>query len=124
MGKFGIGTHATTIAPSCPNELGDGLIDVTYHSTKVVRYSDRSIFLNSGGHTTTTTKRRMNEVSKTFDLGYTVVQRDYSWFVVWQDKIYTFHDGMRFDRQSGIVYDPYDFPMIDVTEQMRASIAI
>lgn len=91
MSKFGVGRCATTIGP-----INDGhsTIAVRYHSTDVVLYNDSHITLDSGGHTTVTTKRRMNEASKTFDLGFQVYQVNLDWFVKYADEIIPFVDGM------------------------------
>lgn len=91
MGKLGIGTHATTIAPQ---KDGHNTINVTYHRTVVVSYNDRFITLDSGGYQTVTTKRRMNEASVTFGLGYQVFQVNFSWFVKFNGETIPFEDGM------------------------------
>lgn len=38
----------------------DGKTRVLYHSTVVVEFDHKKITLNTGGHSTATTKRRMN----------------------------------------------------------------
>lgn len=101
MGKHGIGKVATTIATD-----DNGLIAVTYHTTKVVRFDASRIILRTGGHYTVTTKRRMNEASKQFQLEYQVYQVNFGWFVSWRGKEYSFWDDMILDRSSGIVYRP------------------
>lgn len=98
--KFGIGQCATSIA-------NDGqMTNITYHATQVVSFDDASIILRTRGHYTVTTKRRMNEASKVFGLGISVYQTKFDWFVTWRGQTYCFWDGMRLDRQSGIVYRP------------------
>ena len=52
-----------------------------YHQTKVVVWDDEKITLNSGGHMTATTKKRMNEVSEEYRLGYRVFQKAGEWFI-------------------------------------------
>lgn len=101
MSKFGIGTHRTTISQD------NGSTVVTYHRTQVVSFGDKLINLSSGGYQTVTTKRRMNEASKTFGLGFQVYQRNYDWFVLYGGKVYPFYGRMTLDRQSKVAYN-YD----------------
>jgi hypothetical protein len=42
---------------------------------------------------TVTTKRRMNQVSNQFDLGYTVYQKDHKWYCDYKNKVYKFESG-------------------------------
>ena len=59
----------------------NGLITVTYHNTRVVGVTPEHIILDTGGWKTVTTKRRMNQASTQFNLGYTVYQQKGQWFV-------------------------------------------
>ncbi|RJQ25410.1 hypothetical protein C4565_08295 [Candidatus Parcubacteria bacterium] len=90
---------ATTVSDD-----GDGWMACVYHQTKVVRW-DRDTrgvaVLNSGGHRTATTKARMNEVSKHYDLGFHVFQTGGNWFV-------TDHNGHTVPYVDGVeVFVPY-----------------
>ena len=76
-----IGTHKTTIRTESNITL------VRYHSTDVVRFSPNWIVLDSGGYRTYTTKKRMNQTSQVYNLGYTVFQKNYDWFVDYKGKI-------------------------------------
>lgn len=67
--------RATTVT-----KVGD-LNVCTYHRTAVVQWNDERIILDSGGFETVTTKRRMNEVSEHYGLGFTVYQSDFTWYV-------------------------------------------
>jgi hypothetical protein len=66
-------------------DFGAEGIDVTYHTTIVarVRYDegDRVMrcWLNSGGHLTSTTKTRLNDVMRVVGLPVQVYQKDFSW---------------------------------------------
>lgn len=61
-------------------ENDDGSFGVQLHSTQVVVFhADGRIVLDSGGYTTTTTKRRMNAALA--DTPYTVFQRDFAWYL-------------------------------------------
>ena len=69
----------------------EGFINVRYHNTVIVRFNDNEIKLNTGGWNTFTTKRRMNQVSQEFDLGYYVSQKDFEWHVSHKGKAINFH---------------------------------
>jgi hypothetical protein len=71
-----VGGVATTVSE-------DGIWQVvTYHNTPVVKFSEKTILLNTGGYKSQTTKRRMNQAANQFELGFEVVQRKGDWFVV------------------------------------------
>lgn len=89
----------------------DGLrTAVRYHDTNVVEFTQDTITLNSGGWQTVTTKRRMNEVSAQYGLGFHVSQENFKWWVdiedpngVWANGSWTtipvpFVDGLTFKR--------------------------
>ena len=81
----------------------DGYTVAQSHDTQIVRFNDDEIILNSGGWQTVTTKRRMNQVSDVFHLGFRVSQRQGEWFVdYFANEIgdtYSFNDGMILERQ-------------------------
>ncbi len=68
---------------------------VVYHSTAVVKFNEFEIILNSNGWNTKTTKDRMNQTSQEYDLGFKIYQRNFKWWLVWDNKVYRFNDGMR-----------------------------
>jgi len=76
---------------------------VRLYSTEIVSLNpDGTVTLRSGGHMTVTTKRRMNEVSAQWGLGFSVAQKAYAWFVRLADgKSMLFVDGMTFNPASG-----------------------
>lgn len=55
--------------------------DVTYHDTRVVYRNDEAITLDTGGWWTVTTKRRMNQASRSFGLGFSVFAKRGRWYV-------------------------------------------
>ena len=69
---------------------------VILYSTKIVEWNHNrdSIILNNGGWMTVTTKRRMNQVAEQFDLGFTVYQKDFEWYVVLNGQTLPFENGM------------------------------
>ena len=75
-----------------------GKTRVILHETEVVKFDTESIWLDSGGWETVTTKARMNQASNEFNLGYGVYQKDYQWYVDFRGETYKFVDGMRLRR--------------------------
>lgn len=69
--------RGTATSAVCTN----GRITVVYHETRVVDVTPEHITLDTGGWKTVTTKRRMNQASVQFNLGYTVYQQKGQWFV-------------------------------------------
>jgi len=79
----------------------EGRTYVRYHSTNVVEFDATSVTLNSGGWQTVTTKRRMNQASNEFNLGYSVYQRAHAWYVVdGNGEKHAFVDGMTIPRRA------------------------
>lgn len=68
----------------------DGFTTLVYHSTEVVKFSDEKIILNTGGWKTATTKARMNAMAHAFDLGFSVFQKDWNWFIKFKGKTIPF----------------------------------
>jgi 5-hydroxyisourate hydrolase-like protein (transthyretin family) len=79
--------YATTIQ----NE--DGWYKVVYHSTTIVKWNDEQIVLNTGGYFTATTKKKMNQASQQFDLGFSVYQENSHWFVCYEQAIFSSASG-------------------------------
>ncbi len=55
---------------------------VTYHHTRVVSFDAKQITLRTGGWRSNTTKARMTQAARQFNLGYRVYQENYAWYVV------------------------------------------
>lgn len=68
------------------NEDGSNFHVVKYHATEVVKFNSDKIILNTGGWQSKTTKTRMNETSRNYDLGYSVSQEKYKWYVHYKNK--------------------------------------
>lgn len=88
---------------------------VTYHGTPVVQiFTDGTIKLDTGGYRTVTTKRRMNQAAREFNLPYSVWQKDYEWYVT------IFHS------DQGFMGEHKDYPFDDrtfvITPEMRAGV--
>lgn len=63
---------------------------VKYHNTVVVKFTSKTIILNTGGWKTATTKTRMNQASNSFNLGYNVFSKSGKWFVSFKGKFLPF----------------------------------
>ena len=84
-----IGNHKTSV-------INDNQVTmVCYHNTPVVKITDDEIILNSGGWLTATTKRRMNQASLQYNLGFAVYQVNFSWYVDYKGDTIPFEDGLR-----------------------------
>jgi hypothetical protein len=71
----------------------DGGKSIVFHSTEVVRFDHENIVLNTGGWETVITKRRMNQASDEFGLGYHVYQKNRKWFVDYRDETFLLVNG-------------------------------
>ena len=66
--QYKLSNYATTISSDENHRL-----IVTYHKTQIVKVAnDGTITLNLGGWDTVTTRRKMNQASRQFNLGYSV----------------------------------------------------
>ena len=84
--------------------LSGGRTEVIYYETAVVQFSAQTIWLNTGGWWTASTKSRMNQVSQHFDLGFRVFAKNGTWYVDYLGKTHEFSlPTIRFDRTSGDV---------------------
>ena len=98
-----IGSHKTSISTDVLQDAEKRLL-VTYHNTIVVKViNDRYVILNTGGYYTDTTKRRMNQASLQYSLGYNVYQCDFVWYVRCGDDIQPYYDGITIDTKNKIV---------------------
>ena len=100
MSKFRyIGKHKTSVdvAPDL------SVTEVKYHDTVIVRFNYCAITLDNGGFFTVTTKRRMNQVSQEYNLGFSVYQKNFNWYVDYKGETIPF-DGSKLTLERG-VYD-------------------
>jgi len=73
---------------------------VKYRDTEIVIANHTTdgenaiVVLNTGGHFTATTKKKMNQASEQFSLGYRVFQKNNKWFVSCDDTIFEWESGM------------------------------
>ena len=81
----------------------DGMTCVRYHNTDVVKFNDKEIILNSDGWRTNTTRTRMHQAASQFRLGFRVYQKDYKWFVDFNNLTLEYTDKMSINRLSGEV---------------------
>ena len=88
-----LSNYRTTISTN------DGKTSITYVNTAIVSFDADTVTLNSGGYQTVTTKRKMNQASNQFCLGYGVYQKDYHWYVdLPNGKTVEFYDGITINR--------------------------
>ena len=69
---------------------------VVLHRTAIAVYdhNTQALKLNSGGYTTNTTKSRLNAILQELIAGARVFQRDFNWFISYNDEVQSFFDGM------------------------------
>ena len=77
MKTDGLGKCATSVRQE------GGWWHVRYHHTDVVSFNrhERTVILRTGGWKTVTTKRRMNQASRQYKLGFSVYQQNSIWYV-------------------------------------------
>jgi hypothetical protein len=98
-GSQGLSQYRTTVATG-----RSGRTDVTYYETVVVSFNEREVVLNTGGWWTTTTRVRMNQASRQFELGYLVFTERKSWYVRFAEQKHPFpSERVRVDRETGKV---------------------
>lgn len=102
-------TQQNTIGKTGTNIRTEGLLtSVRYHNTDVVRFSPRWIVLNTGGWRTATTKTRMNQTSRQFNLEFKVFQKKGEWYVQSYSKFRWEGELFIIDRKTGMTYQsPY-----------------
>jgi hypothetical protein len=81
----------------------DGITKVVYTNTCIVAFCREAVVLNSGGYESVTTKRKMNQASNQFMLGYQVVQKDFKWYVDTLSGRHDFADMMTVNTNTGEV---------------------
>lgn len=87
-----IGSHKTVI-------LNDGnKTSVVYHQTAIVIFDQNTIQLNSGGWLTATTKKRMNQTSGQYSLGFGIYQEKFNWYITYKGEVLPFVDNMILER--------------------------
>ena len=69
-------------------------VRVRYHETDVVVTSPEKIILNTGGWFTATTKKRMNQASQQWGLGFSVYQVASKWYVSYEGRCYDFFNNV------------------------------
>lgn len=71
---------------------------VTLHGTPIVKvHSSGAVTLNSGGWRTSTTKTRINQVANEWNLGFSVYQRNFDWYITIGGQSRQFTDGDTFN---------------------------
>lgn len=91
-------------------DLGDGMLCVQYHRTIIVKtwpqHGRKVVLLDTGGWKGVTTKRKMNQASHQFALGYSVHQTDHVWYVTTKAGEYEFTGNtFALDAETGVPWD-------------------
>ena len=76
----------------------NGMTHYVFYGVPVVVFNDVAIILNTENHFTKTTKHRINQASKEYDLGFKVIQKNKEWLVDYKGKLLSFVDGMTLER--------------------------
>ena len=64
------------------------------HQIAAVDHNLKAVKLSSCGYTTVTTKSRLNAILEEVKYGARIFQKDWNWFVKYQDQVASFWDGM------------------------------
>lgn len=75
-----LSSYKTTVAAG-----EDGLTRVTYHRTAIVTWGEGVLRLATGGWDSVTTRRKMNQASQQFRLGFSVYRDRGESYVRWPD---------------------------------------
>ena len=69
---------------------------IVLHRTAIAVYDhkNQALKLNSGGYTSNTTKSRLNAILDEVMYGARVFQRDFNWFLNYNNVTHNFNDGM------------------------------
>ena len=69
---------------------------VVLHRTAIAVYdhNTQALKLNTGGWSTVTTKSRLNAILSELITGASVFQRDFNWFLNYNNQTHDFNDGM------------------------------
>ena len=69
---------------------------VVLHRTAIAVFdhSTNALKLNTGGWHSNTTKSRLNAILQELIVGASVFQRNFNWFLVYNNQIHDFNDGM------------------------------
>lgn len=71
---------------------------VILHQTTIVKFDRKKIVLNSGGWWTSTTKARMNQAAQEYDLGFSIYQRNFKWYIRYDGEVIPFEDIIKLKR--------------------------
>lgn len=72
----------------------DNMLCVKYHDTVILFFNDFSIEISCGKYPTKTTRKRLNQVSKDFKLGFEVICQQKNWFVIYKNETLGFYNGI------------------------------
>ena len=69
---------------------------IVLHRTAIATYDhkNQALKLNSGGYTTVTTKSRLNAILDELITGARLFQKNFNWFLIYNNVTHNFNDGM------------------------------
>ena len=69
---------------------------IVLHRTAIATYdhNTQALKLNSGGYTSNTTKSRLNAILEELIAGARVYQKNWNWFLSYNNQTHDFNDGM------------------------------
>ena len=76
----------------------DGKQHVILFDTCIVSFDAKTVTLRTGGWRTAITKRRMNEASQEYDLGFELYQKGWKWYLKQNGNETEFFDDVEFVR--------------------------
>lgn len=80
-------------------ERSSTVVTVYHHRTPIIEFNSDVIVLRNGGWQSVTTKRKLNAAAKQWNLGFSVYQKDFTWYVTMPNGETTeFESGMRIYR--------------------------
>ena len=99
----------------------DKKINVIHHATKIIEHDveNNTITLNNGGWYSKTTKDRINAYAYENNLPFRVYQKDFEWFVTYDNKCYPFEDNMIITKWVNVVNVDYEPINADEKETKR-----
>lgn len=92
---------------------------IKYHDTEIVKFSKSVIRLDIGGRKTNTTKKRMNQASEEFGLGFGIFQRAKTWYVDFKGKEYEFEEDVFLMTRIGMAVEVIQVDCRDLARRLQ-----
>ena len=112
-----LSSYKTTITTT------NGVTNVTYQDTLIVRFNEDHIILDTGGHQSLTTKKKMNQAAQQFGLCFSVYQKDFTWYVEHKGATKTFNGDVVYLSRRGAAESPEDAAWLAAMTNEKNNIA-